>query len=238
MKQPSLPDDDTKYIVEVTFDGTIGKTYTYYWADTKPPMKNDKVKVISPYVGGTNVTVVKVRKIESLLIRSPKKYACWMAQYGLWMRTAAAETKKCTTDPAMTQDTVAIRIKTTDNIISAGESPLNQTAVKREVMSALYDEMYSRAFGTSNIPRFNFTPNTQQETNAMNSPKIETITFVNGTDVNNMSDDQLIALVKDIDKNIAVLKELGELPKRLAKRMETLEADRKKLFELLDRDAA
>ncbi len=80
--------------------------------------------------------------------------------------------------------------------------------------------------------------NAQQEASTMNSPKIETITFVNGNNVNNMSDDQLITLLRDIDANIATLKELGELPKRLAKRLEQLEADRKALFDLLDRDDA
>lgn len=223
MQIPTLPDDDTKYIIEVTFDGTVGKTYTYYWAHPLPPVSGSKVRVVSPFSGGTDVTVVKVHKIERPFSygTGPKKYACTMAQYRVWMRDAAIEAKKDAYAAASAQEPVTLETKATGNSVNARPS--------------------AREFFDSNVQCVYYSkphPDHQQETNAMNSPKIETITFVNGTDVNNMSDDQLIALVKDIDKNIAVLKELGELPKRLAKRMETLEADRKKLFELLDRDAA
>lgn len=63
---------------------------------------------------------------------------------------------------------------------------------------------------------------------------ITNVTFINGTDVKNYTDSQLMGMMQQLDKDIAQLKTMEPLPKRFAKRLEKLEASKKALFELLD----
>lgn len=84
----------------------------------------------------------------------------------------------------------------------------------------------------SDMPDTPRTPATTTE-NAMNI-KITNKTYVNGTDIKELNDGEILQMLRDADKQIATLSELTPVPKRFQKKIDELKAGKEALLNLLD----
>lgn len=74
----------------------------------------------------------------------------------------------------------------------------------------------------------------QQDMTTTYIPKFETKNLVDGQDITEFSDDELINMVDRCKKNVKRLQEVGVESKGISKKVEELEASIKKLVEVLD----
>lgn len=79
------------------------------------------------------------------------------------------------------------------------------------------------------------TNTTKTETTAM-SIKITNQTLVNGRELSEYSDGELLRLLRETRKQIDELKELDPIPKKFQKKIDELEQGRNALIALLDKD--
>lgn len=178
--------------------------------------------VQSPFSGPTTVTVVAIKPASEHDLSSRLKLAVTELQFNR-MRLAKRRREESTT-PVHTALPPAPPAPETIN--SKADAPQHFGV---DVYAQLADQFFGRT-----------APNTlvtlvdkPKENNTMNI-EITNATFINGINVKDYTDSQLMGMMQQLDKDIAQLKAMEPLPKRFAKRLEKLETSKKALFELLD----
>lgn len=121
-----------------------------------------------------------------------------------------------------------------------------QKSVKvTSVRASTDNDWLKRVFKIAHRPAFKRTPGECQERVYYNAPpttqepdtmniKITNKTFVNGTDVKDLSDDQIVVLLRGVQFQIDTLNSVKPLPLRFAKKIQELEDGRRDLIALLD----
>lgn len=210
------PREDAK-IALVQFDGST-KTYCYWLLPETAP--GNKLVVQSPYSGPTLVTVFAIKLASEYAFVGRLKLAVSQLQFN---RMKLAKRRR---------ETSTLRVHAAPPLAPKTTTPeadaLQHFGV--DIYAQLADQFFGRKY--QNPAPFNTIGN-PQENSTMNI-EITNATFINGTNVKDYTDSQLMGMMQQLDKDIAQLKAMEPLPKRFAKRLEKLEASKKALFELLD----
>lgn len=214
------PREDAK-VALVQFDGST-KTYCYWVLPGTAP--GNKLVVNSPYSGPTRVTVVAIKRMHECALSSGRlKLAVSQTQFNrmeLAKVQGKASSKAVHAAPPLAPETTG----------SKADAPQQSSM---DVYTKFVEQFTTR---TTHSPNVTFTIDlidSPKENSTMNI-EITNVTFINGTDVKNYTDSQLMDMMQKLDKDIAQLKAMEPLPKRFAKRLEKLEASKKALFDLLD----
>ena len=206
------PREDAK-IALVQFDGST-KIYAYWLLPRTAPAK--KLVVQSPYNGPTLVTVVAIKPASERDLSDRLKLAVSQLQFSLVNQAKHQEKTK-------TKSVYVHRAPAPP----APETSNSEAAALQHFGMDIYTE-FAKRFATRTARTNKPTENTTMNIEITNA------TFINGTNVKDLTDSQLMGMMQQLDKDIAQLKAMEPLPKRFAKRLEKLEASKKALFELLD----
>jgi len=210
------PREDAK-VALVQFDGST-KTYCYWLL---PGTTTKKAVVQSPYNGPTTVTVVDVKSAAELgFVRL--KLAVTPSQFSRMERAKRAREANITP------------------VHTTGNSEIYAMHHHGSEVYSQFAERFAKRFAARAAPiplnnlntRINLGDNSKEHS-TMNI-EITNATFINGTNVKDFTDSQLMGMMQQLDKDIAQLKAMEPLPKRFAKRLEKLETSKQALFELLD----
>lgn len=214
------PREDAK-VALVQFDGST-KTYCYWVLPGTTPRST--LMVHSPYRGPTRVTVVAIKRMHECALSSGRlKLAVSQTQFNrmeLAKVQGKASSKAVHAAPPLAPETTG----------SKAAAPQQSSM---DVYTKFVEQFTTRATHSPNVTFTIDLIDSPKENSTMNI-EITNATFINGTDVKNYTDSQLMGMMQQLDKDIAQLKAMEPLPKRFAKRLEKLEASKQALFELLD----
>ena len=211
------PREDAK-IALVQFDSST-KTYCYWLLPGTAPAK--QLVVQSPYSGPTLVTVCAIKPASELDVSYSKlKLAVSQPQFNKMTqakRQRGASTLVVHNAPPLERKFIEVLKPNTFEYINV------------DSYAKFAEHFFTRTPRTTDVNRVEPT----KENSTMNI-EITNATFINGTNVKDYTDSQLMGMMQQLDKDIAQLKTMEPLPKRFAKRLEKLETSKQALFELLD----
>lgn len=213
------PREDAMVAV-VQFDGSA-KTYCYWLLPKTKPAET--LMVNSPYSGPTLVTITAIKPASELDVSSSKlKLAVSQLQFDQMTqakRQRGASTLVVHAAPPLARNSVEVLKPNTFEYLDVGA----------DVYKHFADQFFGRT-----APNTLVTLVDKPKENSTMNIEITNATFINGTNVKDFTDSQLMGMMQQLDKDIAQLKAMEPLPKRFAKRLEKLEASKQALFELLD----
>lgn len=207
------PREDAK-IALVQFDGST-KTYAYWLLPGTS--SRSALMVHSPYSGPTRVTVFAIKPASEYAFSGRLKLAVTQLQFNRMekaRRAGASNTTPVHTTASSKVDKV-------------------ETAAPQHFGVDIYTQFVERFAARTALNTHVDLIDKPKENSTMNI-EITNATFINGTNVKDYTDSQLMGMMQQLDKDIAQLKAMEPLPKRFAKRLEKLEASKQALFELLD----
>lgn len=206
------PREDAK-IALVRFDSGT-KIYAYWLLPGTAPAKT--LVVQSPYNGPTLVTVFAIKPASERDLSGKLKLAVSQLQFSLVNQAKHQE-----------------KTKTKSVYVHRAPAPPAPETINSKADALQYIGMDVCAEIVERLATRTAHTNKPTENTTMNI-EITNATFINGTNVKDYTDSQLMGMMQQLDKDIAQLKAMEPLPKRFAKRLEKLEASKKALFELLD----
>lgn len=217
----SAPREDAK-IALVQFDGST-KTYCYWLLPGTAPAK--KLVVQSPYSGPTLVTVFAIKPASEYAFSGRLKLAVSQIQFSR-MNMARHQGK---TKTKAVHTTLPPAPPAPETINSKADAPQHFGV---DIYTQFVERFAARTAHTPLNTIIDLVDNSKE--NSTMNIEITNATFINGTNVKDYTDSQLMGMMQQLDKDIAQLKAMEPLPKRFAKRLEKLEASKQALFELLD----
>lgn len=202
------PREDAK-IALVQFDGST-KTYAYWLLPGTS--SRSALMVHSPYSGPTQVTVFAIKPASEYAFSGRLKLAVTQLQFNRMEKARRAGASNTTP------------VHTTAS--SKADAPQHFGV---DVYTQFADQFFGRT-----APNTLVTLVDKPKENSTMNIEITNAAFINGTNVKDYTDSQLMGMMQQLDKDIAQLEAMEPLPKRFAKRLEKLEASKQALFELLD----